>query len=606
MRAAALALALLLLAGCAAPGAGDGEGKGEIPWRPWSAEAFAAAKAEGKPILVNVGTTWCHWCHVMDHETYGDPEVAALIASEFVAIRGDAEARPELGQRFFRDGWPANVILTPTGERVRACAGYWSKAAFLPVLREVVEQVKAGTLKPEPTEQPVVAAGSLAEARELVRRELDGSWDEKTSGWSGGKLRYPWYEAIAECFARSWRSPGAKEAEARALGVLGQIEKLIDPAWGGLFQYSDDGAWGSPHYEKVMHAEAGMLEAYALAYQRTGDARWLRDARAIQRHLIEVLRSPEGAFYASQDADPPLDAVGADGERLSARAYFALDAAGRERFRGRPRVTRELYAEHNGRAAAALIRLAIATGDPEPLAQARAALEWVWSRPFVGVPQDLRPRPRLRWAVVAHGESSASLRHLADQVEVARAQLLLYLATGESQPLEECRALAAGIVEVFGDPKGDGFFGDSADESLSGPLAQREKPLLLNARAAELFFRLGALCEQPEWTKLAERALLRVVTKGELRRRAGSLGGTLLALDLAVDPPPLLTVTGKPEDPETRALWRAALRAAEGVALVHRGEGSAPSVSVCSGTRCSRQVTRPEEVEALVTEFVQR
>lgn len=592
-RAALLALTLVL-SGCAALDASSPGEAPEIAWQPWSAAAFARAEREGKPILVNVGTHWCHWCHVMDDVTYADPRVRRLIAERYVAIRADAEARPELGERYFKEGWPANVVLSPQGERVLSRPGYWSPDRFLPGLRRVVAQLDAGTLEPEARPPARPAAKSLAEARAKVEAEFDRSYDAEHEGWGKGKIKFPWFQAIERELRRGWRLPAEAERTQRALRTLAKIEQLLDPVAGGLFQYSDDSDWTSPHYERVMKTQAGTLEAYALAYAQTGGERWRRAAGEIARHLTGPLRDPEsGFFYASQDADPPPSAREAG---LSAAGYYALDAAGRARHLGQPRIDTRRYAEHNGRALAALARLAAASGDGATLAAlsqtARELLRFA----------ERRPGAALRLPHRLSGEVQP-LTHLADQVEVARALLWLHSATGAADMLEASFALARGFVAELADPEGGGFYAHSADSSLAGPLRQRQKPFVENARAARLLLELAALGGDPTWRTTAQRALLAIVTTEELRERAGSLGGCLLALDAAVDGVVAITVSGSLELEQTQALLRAAREVAAGAALVHHVPGGSPRAFVCRGEKCSLPTRDPAGLAKLVQDF---
>ena len=592
-RAALLALSLLA-SGCAVVNSTRAEGAPEIAWQTWSAAAFARAKREDKPILVNVGTQWCHWCHVMDDVTYADPRVRRLIAERYVAIRADAEERPELGERYFNDGWPANVVLSPQGERVLSRPGYWSPDRFLPALRRVVAQLDAGTLRPETRTPAQPAAKSLAEARAKVEAELDRAYDEEHQGWGKGKIKFPWFEALERELRRAWRVPSEAERGQRALRTLLEVEQLLDPVAGGLFQYSDNGAWSSPHYERVMKTQAGVLEAYALAYAQTGGERWRRAASQIARHLTGPLRDPEsGFFYASQDADPPPSALEAG---LSAEDYYALDAAGRARYMGQPRIDTHRYAEHNGRALAALARLATVKGDTSMLAElsrtARELLRFAERRPGAA----LRVPHRLK------GEKQP-LTHLADQVEVARALLWLHVGTSDPTQLEAAFALARGFVAELSDPEGGGFFAHSRDASLAGPLLDRQKPFAENARAALLLLELAAVGGDPSWRTIANRALLAIVTTEELKERAGSLGGALLALDAAVDGVVAISVSGPLEQSQTQALLRAAREVAGGAALVHHVPGGSPRAFVCRGETCSLPTRDPARLAKLLEDF---
>ena len=584
------------LAGCAgAPS--PRQAAPPIPWEGWSAAAFARAKAERKPILVHVIAGWCHWCHVMDEETYGDPEVARLIAARFVPIKVDSDARPDLGERYRRWGWPAVALLAPDATTILHRRGYQPKERFLGLLRRVLEDHEAGRPYRDAAELPPAAVAGPPVAADLTRtlaltaEQLDAAYDPVAQGWGRGDQRYPLHEPIEHAFLRARRRGEATWRE-RGLLTLREMEGLIDPAFGGIYQYSDDGTWRSPHYEKIPQVQAGVLEVLVLAWLETGDARWLAQARGVERYLKDHLLAPGGAFRASQDADPPRSAG------VSAREYFALDREARLAL-GQPRIDPAIYAEVNGLLARSLAVLGGAAGDAATVALAAGALERLLATHRVEGGFTHRP---------AAEEGPEPLLHLADQVAVGRAALALHAATGEARWLELARELAQGLSRLR-DPQGGGFFASTPDPA--GVLAPR-KPFQENAMAGRFLLELGALLEEEAWRPEAEGALRSQADPALVKSWGRDVGHYLFALEALAVPSlviELIVPPGQERSEAARALHAAALRAQRAGRLVrvrppHDDEPvERPVLRACGPSACSPLLADPAELPQVLRDI---
>lgn len=340
-------------------------------WREAGPAAFAEAAREGRLVLLSVQADWCHWCHVMNATTFGDPGVLRLLDEGFVAVRAEEGARPDLAERYGNWGWPATIVFGPDGTEVLRVRGYRDPAAMRALLETLLadrrahsplgaslpEHVAAGTPSPP---------GDLASARALVRAQLDGLYDRRGGGW-GAPQRYPFDALVRHALVRG-RDDGDAQARERGLRSLARYAELIDPVDGGMYQYSDDD-WSHPHYEKLAEIQAGAIEAFAEAYAQTGEERWVLHAERVTRYVESTLTSAEGTFYASQDADLRPDGA----PLVPGAAYYALDAPAR-RARGTPHVDTHVYASVNGRLAAALARLGTVTGRDESIAHAEATV----------------------------------------------------------------------------------------------------------------------------------------------------------------------------------------------------------------------------------------
>jgi uncharacterized protein YyaL (SSP411 family) len=432
-----------------------------VAWQDWSEHAFERAARERRLVLLDLGAVWCHWCHVMEETTYRDPEVVRLLDRHFVAVRVDQDSRPDLANRYEDYGWPATVVFDGAGAELVKFRGYMEPARMRSLLRALVEDPTPG---PSVTgvAAPSAAAGVLDAA---LRRELEtlqvARYDSEHGGW-GFVHKYLDADSIEHALRRAREGDGG--AERRARETLARGRALFDPVWGGVYQYSDSGVWSNPHFEKIMSTQADNLRAYALAYAQWRDPDHLLAAREVHRYLRAFLRSPEGAFYVSQDADVVR------GEHSA--GYFALGDAERRR-RGLPRVDTHVYARENGWAVQGLVALYQAGGDREALADALAAARWmVAERSLPG-------------GGFAHDARDAAGPYLADTLAAARAFLALHGATGEREWLTRAEDAAAFIERTFRRRAAPGYT-TAAATGFGTPGLQREENVQVGRLAAAL------------------------------------------------------------------------------------------------------------------------
>ncbi len=557
---------------------------GEVAWRDWSPEAFEQARSEGRHILVSVQASWCHWCHVMNDETFGDPRVQGLLADGWVAIKVDSDARPDLAERFQDYAWPATILMSPEAAVVLPLRGYRSPEVFAGLL----EDVRAG--REVEDEEPIEPRpiDDLAQVRLEARADLDQLFDEGAGGWGEGQ-KYP-YGAPVEHGLFRLRALGEAAWAGRLEQTLEGHAALLDPVFGGIYQYSLPGtgedrlrgvsAWTNPHYEKITGVQADALQVFAQACQRDGGltdpGRWCDRARDVQRYVERFLTDPDGGFYTSQDADLDHETVG--------RTYYALEEDARL-ARGVPRVDRAIYADLNGRMIVALVALDDADATAGALDLALRSAEHVEAR--------LRGQDAL---LFAHGgSSSVSLRYLADTAWMLRAELALYESTGDARWLERARRSARGL-ETLRSASG-ALYAHTEDPQARGDFRERRTPLALNGVAARGLLRLHRHTGDAELETLALGALRGVADAGELRRRGRRIGEYVLALEELEAPWVMVSVVG-PDDESTRRLHRAARGLAQPNVLVELGrpgESRYPypgraSAYLCTASTCSQPI----------------
>lgn len=603
------------LAGCAVTSSTPVETPDAAPaavaWATWSAESFAQADAGHRIILVNVVAGWCHWCHVMDEKTYGDARVAALLGEQFVTIRVDSDARPDIAERYSAWGWPATAILTPDGKAVMELRGYQDPEKFLALLEDLAARHDSGTLdgrvEPPPPEPRDEAGQAIYE--DLVAR-LDGYYDVESEGWGHGSQKYPLAEPVEHAFARSVSADQSVWND-RALETAGAMAELIDPVWGGVYQYSLGGVWTKPHYEKIAAIQAGAIRTFAQAYRRTGDTVWLERADAVVGYLDAFLRQEGGGFGSSQDADLRTGQPGGH-EAVEGVEYYALDDPSR-RALGIPRIDDSVYADLNGRLIAALAeRYRV---EPE---EGGAALEMALTAARV-IERDLTEASGVivhEAAQAADGRANSSVYYLRDQALVGWGYLQLFRVTGDAHWFERAKGLADVLLSEFQDGRVGGFWANTVDPAAVGSLANRRKPLEDNAWAARLLLGVHdhldhGSGEPTPYSEAAAKAIRVTASEDRVKPEGRFIGPLVLAAEDWVGAKAWVTISGRADDPKTLALHRAVLPyddarlivevAEPGVHYPDRGNAE---VYVCTDSACSQPIKNPADVGAGLEKFV--
>ena len=298
-----------------------------VDWYPWGDEAFARAKAEDKPVLVSIGYSACHWCHVMEHESFEDEKVAAVMNEHFISIKVDMEERPDVDKIYMnfvqittgRGGWPMNVFITP--EKLPFFGGTYfppSPRYGMPSWTQILLSIAEAWR--ERREELTRSAGEiLGELRRLGVSELAPaidrdaldfaygtfakSFDAKNGGW-GGAPKFPQAMSM-EFLLRYWKRTG----DAGALEMVRKTAEkmanggIYDQLGGGFHRYAVDAVWLVPHFEKMLYDNAQLIRAYLHLYQATKDEFFRTIAVDTLEYVRREMLDPAGGFYSSQDAD---------------------------------------------------------------------------------------------------------------------------------------------------------------------------------------------------------------------------------------------------------------------------------------------------------------
>jgi len=585
---------------------------GGIPWREWGEAAFAEAKAQDKPVLLDIGAVWCHWCHVMDtgipgdpdHTgTYSNPEVQKRIADGFIPIKVDNDRRPDINARYNMGGWPTTAFLTPDGDtlygetyvpppRMVALLDYIAdlyrnskdsileQAAQMRRQRAESEALTASDLDPDTTATVITA----------IKRNFDPAY-----GGFGSQPKFPHPDALRlalEEYARTGDAALRAVAEQTLHGMADG--GMYDQFAGGFFRYSTTRDWSVPHFEKMLEDNAKLTSVYALASQVLDDPYYLEVVKTAHNWLLSDMRDPQsGAFAGSQDADKEEAYYG---EPLAVRATLPT-----------PFIDRTVYTGWNALMVSALVARYRVTGEEDVLSASEKAFHHVISN----CPPDLWIEGGMR---VAHcfvqGRPQEPAGLLGDQSAVEMAALDLYEATGKTMYLTVARV--CGNYTTMLEGADSGFYDLIPDQSSIGELAQPKKEIGNNADAALALIRLSGFTEDAKYRQAAERALRLFADKfGDYGYFASSYAR---AVDAARAPGLHVTIVGDRDDERTRLLQRAAwghvapgktVETLGAEAAAERGlpadKDGLPYATVCIGTVCRAPVTDAEAIRGQMT-----
>ncbi|HSO34479.1 MAG TPA: DUF255 domain-containing protein [Labilithrix sp.] len=506
----------------------EGAPREELPWATFSPETFARARAERKYIVLDGSAEWCHWCHVMEATTYHDPAVRRLLDQHFIAVKVDVDSRPDVEERYGDYGWPATVMFAPDATEIGKYRGYIDPEKFKGILEDIVASGLAERRGDEPAKPVVKAPRSALSEEQLLWIQastdlaLDDFYDDEQGSW-GRRQKAPLGYDNAWLLAKAASPGGDAESKKKILFTLDQQSKLLDPVWGGIYQYSAASDWDSPHFEKLMTFQAPALDNYATAYRLTNDPKQLARAKAMLGYLDRFMRSPEGGFYTTQDAD--LNAHDRAKTFMDGHQYYPLD----ERLRlaaGIPRIDTHEYGRENGLAIAAYCTMFEATRDPAVLASAEKAARRVLVTHATsrgGITHD-----------VAVPENKAKLLYLSDNASFGLALVRLFEVTKNADYLKRAQAIADFMMGELTDDDSGGMFASTRDPDAVGVFAKRRVPFEDDVVAIRMLARLARAVPAAEAKKYgaAIDRLLRAVSKPEeIRARGRMIGDYLLALE---------------------------------------------------------------------------
>ncbi len=611
-----------------------------VDWHEWGEGAFARARAEDKPLLLSVGYSACHWCHVMAHESFEDPATAGLMNKHFVSVKVDREERPDVDALYMEatvamsgsGGWPMTVFLTPAGEPFYAGTYFPPEPRHgMPSFRQLLDAIERAwreqrddvgrqaarlvealgqSARIGPSSEPLTSS-LLGEAESALARSFD-----PVDGGFGRAPKFPPPSTIELLLRRG--TDRALEMAVRTLDAMA-AGGMYDVIGGGFHRYSVDERWLVPHFEKMLYDNALLVPAYLHAWLVTGEERHRQVVEQTLDYVLRELTVEGGGLASAQDADTdgvegltytwtPDEAadVGLNPELLLPFEHGRMIVRGRlepelrARLLGeraqRPQPFRDdkAVASWNGLALAALADAGYRLERPDWIEAAQRVAAFL-----LGPLSGEGGRLRRAWR---DGRASGE-GFLEDYADAAYGLLELHVATGELRWLHEARRLALLAVELFADEEHGGFFLAPRDgEQLvaqTKPLDDNPTPSG-NSMLAHVLLRLSRIWGDDELERRAV-SVFRLV-EPSLRRVPSAFGWTLCALDLWLTPPQEIAVAGPVESPVARAAlvpFRPRTVVAVGPAddvplLAGKGlVGGKPAVYVCERFACQAPVTDP-------------
>jgi uncharacterized protein len=560
-----------------------------LRWQPWSDGVFARARAEHKFVLLDLEAVWCHWCHVMDDITYRDPAVVRLLNRKYILVKVDQDARPDISNRYQDYGWPATVVFAADGSEIVKRQGYIPPRPMASMLQAIIDDPSPGpSIEKEAAFLPAQDSSIDKSLLTRIKAQYEMQYDEPVAGWGFG---HKYLDRDSNEYAMRLGGNGDAGSQKRATDTLHEATALLDPVWGGMYQYSVGGHWTEPHFEKLISIQATGLHLYSLAYAQNQKAEDLRAAESVHRYVTDFLTAPAtGAFYVSQDADLH------DGQENES---FFKSGDKERRAQGIPRIDKHVYARENGWMIAALCDFYAATGDAAALAQAKQAANWIESN------------RSLPGGGFKHGDEDAAGPYLGDTLAMGQGLLALYNVTGDRSYLTAGTAAGNYIAAHFAPAAaGTGFVTSvKPTDAAYSSHPDRDENIGLVRFSAMLALATG----DEEFHGMALDAMRYLASKTVAL--APLSAGILLANQDALDAPIHVTVVGAASSPEAIALHTAALRAITSHELIEVRDPadpaplrtsvvypqlSRPALFLCTANACSSPVFHAEDVREKV------
>ncbi|MBL8863885.1 MAG: thioredoxin domain-containing protein [Planctomycetes bacterium] len=598
-----------------------------VDWYPWGPEALARAKAEDRPIFLSVGYSACHWCHVMERESFEDPAIARLMNEHFVNVKVDREERPDVDEIYMKavqamsgsGGWPMSVFLTPDLEPFYGGTYFpprslYGRPGFPQVLSALAKAwredraslaQRARTLAAHIADEGRARAGGELDPAvlEASRLALVGQLDPRWGGF-GDAPKFPHAIDLRLLLRHALRTGDAAARHAALLSLQRMAEGGIhDQLGGGFHRYSVDERWLVPHFEKMLYDNALLVPAYLEAWLVTGDARHAEVARRACDWALREMRTPDGGFASSQDADSegeegrffvwdlreleaelgpklaheaaewfgvtvegnfehgksvlwrhePAEQVAqrlgvplADLERRLREATAKLWAA-RER-RVKPATDDKVLASWNGLMISGLAAAHQVLDEPRYLEAARGAARWI----LAGMRQ---PDGRL-FTTSRHGRAHLNA-YLDDYAFTIQGLIDLYESDFDARWIREALALDALVLDRFQDEDGSCFTTARDHERLIARLKAPHDGALPSGNGVQALnlLRLAELTGRRDLAERAERAIRSLA--GLVNRFPQAFSALLLAVDWLAAGPREVVLAGDPASAEVRELLRA-------------------------------------------------
>ena len=569
----------------------------KIQWLEWGKESFDRARTLGKPILLDITGSWCHWCHVMDNTSYSDPAVIDFVNKDFIPIRVDTDRRPDVNRRYNMGGWPTTAFLDSEGKIITG-GTYIPPQQLRDVLRSVhdfygTNKGKIGS-KLQPTRIPQGRNEPLTDRiTKDIATTIAVNFDMDYGGF-GFEPKFPHTEALDYALLR-YRYHGEKEmltVVTKTLDMMGN-GGIYDQVEEGFFRYSTTRDWSIPHFEKMAEDNAKLLAVYLHAFQLTGKTLYRDRAEGIVRFANARLSDSElGGFFGSQDAD---------------EEYYKLGLSERK-IRKPPTVDKTLYTNYNSQLISSFLLSSIILDRPELGKFGLKSLDRVLTLPADG------GLPFHYW----REEEGVKLKGLLiDYGSLLQSLLDAYEYSGKQAYLGKAIAIADDGIDKLNDKTSGGFCDIPLEDSNLGELKMRDKPIDENSLMASGLLRLSWLLEKTDYATIAGKALS--LFNADYERYGVSGAGYALALDSYMNGPVGITIIASLKSKDLRLFKDRALKLYPGRRYVRYLDPAkdseqitrlgfdvekAPTAYVCAGKTCGPPLSDPSAIESTLTSLL--
>jgi uncharacterized protein len=569
----------------------------KIQWLDWGKDSFDKSRASGKPILLDIKGSWCHWCHVMDDTTYSDLAVIDTINKHFVPVRVDTDKRPDVNRRYNMGGWPTTAFLDSEGGIITG-GTYIPPQQFRDVLRSVLDYYAKNKGKSRSKLEPITIPKATGQAiEERIVRDIATSiavnFDIDYGGF-GSEPKFPHTDSLDLALLR-YKYGGEKEMLTVVNKTLDKMGRggMYDQVEGGFFRYSTTRDWSIPHFEKMAEDNARLLAVYLHAVQITGNEYYRQVAEGIIRYVqITLSDEGKGGFYGSQDAD---------------EEYYKLVGKAREESKS-PSVDGTFYSNYNALFVSSFLLAGVVLDRPDLASFALKTLDRIMENfsQTAGVAH--------YWGV----EASNLTGLLVDHACLLNTLLDAYEYTGKWSFVDRALELADLSLKTLHDLQNGGFYDIPESEGRLGELKTRDKPLDENSVMALGLLRLSWITGSERFSGIALKTLQLFVESHE--RHGLMAAGYAIALDSYLNGPIGLTIVGPQIGGDFESLKTQSLKAyparrsilyldtakdAERIEKLGYKSSNGPQVYTCVGKVCGPPLKEPSQIESSLSSLLQ-
>ena len=523
----------------------------------------------------------------------------------WIAVKIDQDSYLDLSVRYRRWGWPATIFFTAEGQEIVKLRGYIDPDRMTSILEEIIEDPNPNNFRQYNTLQdsdPAAEGILTQDAKEKILAVYWKLYDEKHGGW--GKI-HRFIDGTTEEYVLRKAAKGDSRSITASRKTLDGGLNLIDPVWGGAYQYSDELDWLSPHYEKIIDIQRAYLHIYSLGYSLFQESKYLQAAQNIVRYLQNMMIDENGVFYTSQNADLTKD--------IDGKTFYALDATGRSELikeHGVPRIDKAIYSQTNGWIIQGLCDFYNASGDNTALYMAQKSAKWI-----------LRNHRR-RDNGFMHGLEgdvhTRSQQYLVDNIAMAQAFLSLYESTADRQWLNEAIKTGNYIDLRFQDKERGGFFSSVLPKGSIFDTAFKDEEE--NVSLARFMIRLYHYSGKENYKKSAQHAMRFLASPDRIENKPYQPGTLIVDQELRNDPVHIVVV-GSKNDSLAKKLFQESLKypsSYKHIEWYDRKEEKLPSIAglieypvfdkaaafVCANGVCSAPVFKPEDLQDVIQDFL--